>query len=161
MEIKDTILELHSNSKFEKNKHFNAADRKKTHTYWLGVPVIIITVLLGSALFTQHLEDDIGKIAGSILAFISALLVSLQTFTNPKDAEEGHRSVGNRYIAVSRKCTFLIAKFEEGLLDLNRASEEYEKLLEEYLAINREAESFPTSKRDFNHANEMASTKIT
>jgi hypothetical protein len=157
--ILDSIHELKANAKISKNKHFNAAERLHRMTYWLGVPVIVISVLLGSSFFTQYLDNEIGKVIGAFLGFASALLVSLQTFVNPKETANGHRSVGNRYVEVSRKCSHLEAKLNDNLLGLEAANLEYENLLNDYFRINTEAESLPTNDKDYLHAESLSIKK--
>jgi len=154
MKLTDFITELTLSCKLLKTKHFHAADRKKRFQFFLGVPVIVISVFLGSALFTQHLEDDVGTIAGSILAFISALLVSMQTFMNPKESENSHRSIANRYVAISRKCSVLTAKINEELVSEKESYQIYESILDEYLLINKDAESLSVTKNDIKAATE-------
>lgn len=53
--VVDSIFELKANAKFMKNKHFNAAERLYRLTYWFGVPVIVVSVVLGSSFFTDYL----------------------------------------------------------------------------------------------------------
>lgn len=159
MAIINEIEKLRLDAKFGKDKHFAAADRTRAYHYWFGVPVIIITVFLGSAVFADLTGAQ--KIIGAILAYISALLVSLQTFLNPKEMEKGHRSIGNRYLEISRTCLLILAKLEDKIHTLAQATEEYEKLLSTYNETNIEAEAFPISKSDFKNADEKSHTKIT
>lgn len=157
--IADSIFELKANAKLMKNKHFNAAERLHRLTYWLGVPVIVISVFLGSSFFTDYLDDSLGKALGAFLGFVSALLVSLQTFMNPKETASGHRSIGNRYIELSRRCSHIEAKLNDGLLDLASANAEYETLLSQYFAVNEDAEKLPTNRKDYSHADALSIKK--
>jgi len=150
--VVDSIFELKANAKLMKNKHFNAAERLHRLTYWFGVPVIIISVFLGSSFFTDYLDTSAGKAFGAFLGFMSALLVSLQTFMNPKETSNGHRAVGNKYVEVSRRCSHIEAKLNDRLLDMESANAEYESLLNQYFAVNAEAEKLPTSRKDHQYA---------
>jgi hypothetical protein len=150
--VVDSIFELKANAKLMKNKHFNAAERLHRLTYWFGVPVIMISVFLGSSFFTDYLDTSVGKAFGAFLGFMSALLVSLQTFMNPKETSNGHRAVGNKYIEVSRRCSHIEAKLNDRLLDMESANAEYESLLNQYFAVNAEAEKLPTNRKDHQYA---------
>lgn len=154
--VVDSIFELKANAKFMKNKHFNAAERLYRLTYWFGVPVIVVSVVLGSSFFTDYLDSSIGKTLGAFLGFVSALLVSLQTFMNPKETASGHRTVGNKYIEVSRRCSHIEAKLSDQLLDLESANAEYESLLGQYFAVNAEAEKLPTNRKDHRYAEALS-----
>lgn len=154
--VLDSIFDLKANAKLMKNKHFNAAERLHRLTYWFGVPVIVFSVFLGSSFFTGYLDNSIGRGVGAFLGFVSALLVSLQTFVNPKETAGGHSAVGNKYIEISRRCSHIEAKLNDGLLDLESANAEYEDLLSQYFAVNGEAEKLPTNRRDYEHAEELS-----
>lgn len=160
--IASEIQKLWLDSRFGKDKHFAAANRTKRLHYWLGIPTIIISVFLGSVFFGEVWQDiKLERFIGAALAMLSALLVSLQTFMNPKEIEEGHRSVGNKYLEISRNCRLVSAKLNDKLIKIECASIEYEELLTQYNETNRAAEAFPVKNSDFNHAKEMAETKVT
>lgn len=163
MKISDEVEKLRVDARFGKDKHFSAADRLRIYHYWLGLPVIFIGVFLGSAVFTQVelLPNPWQEAFGAFLAFLSALLASLQTFVNPKEMEKGHRAIANRYLDISRKCRLLLAKSNEQLILLEDVSEAYEGLLSSYNETNIEAEAFPISKNDFQNAVKQSETKVT
>ena len=162
MSVKDEIEKLRLDSRFGKDKHFIAADRMRSYHYWLGLPLIGISVFLGSAVFTEVFSHSKqAQILGAILAFISALMALLQTFLNPKEMEKGHRSIGDRYLKISRNCRLLTARLNDGIVVLQQASEEYFVILKAYSETNIEAEAFPISRRDFNLANQKSQSKVT
>ena len=162
MSVKEELEKLLVDARFGKDKHFSAAGRSRSHHYWLGIPVILISIFLGSMLFNgTGLLVGYERTIGAVLTFFSALLVSLQTFLNPKEIEKGHRSVGNRYLEISRKCRLVNAKFDDKLLSVEQSSDQYEHLLNSYNETNIEAEAFPISSKDFKHAIKMSKTKIT
>lgn len=125
------------------------------------MPVIVFSVFLGSSFFADYLGNSIGKAIGAFLGFVSALLVSLQTFMNPKETAGAHGAVGNRYIEISQKCSHIEAKLNDRLVDLKTANVEYERLLGQYLAVNKEAEKLPTNRKDFFHAETLSIKKAT
>src|SRR5690606_31298684 len=97
--------ELRTDAKIGKSKHFNASRRKITLNNWIGIPVIVINVFVGTvivALLSDGTDKQNIAIISSILAFAAASLSALQTFFNFHKAAEGNSSVGNRYLKISR-----------------------------------------------------------
>ncbi|WP_433810253.1 SLATT domain-containing protein [Flavobacterium johnsoniae] len=136
---------------YGKKKHFNAADRNERNHYKIGVPLIIINVLTGSVLFFV-LTDGVNnwvKFIPLVLAFVAALLSGFQTYLNYQQKVEGHRRIGNRYLASMKKCDRLQGYFA----DKSITNEEFIKKMEiialEIDDINQEAESYPTNGNDY------------
>ncbi|MCX4152651.1 MULTISPECIES: SLATT domain-containing protein [Paraburkholderia] len=128
------IEELRIDSKLGKSKHFNASERKLRYHWLFGVPVIVANLLVGVVLVGfQKMSADprqaidgaalassaiaakaplaasyIGgswiTVASILLAFGAALFSAIQTLFNFHKSSEGHRSIGNRYVHVSRQC---------------------------------------------------------
>lgn len=86
-------------------------------------------------------------ILSTILAFVAASLSAMQTFFNFHKTAEGHSSVGNRYLNISRNCKKLLHKHQ----DLPFTPENYREKLRQP-KMNIEAEAFPTSERYFKSA---------
>jgi len=82
------------------NAHYQSAIHTERLNLMLGVPVIILTGLVG---FSQSLVNPPYRIALGILGLIAAFLASLQTFFNFKDRSEKHRSGGVRLGALLRQ----------------------------------------------------------
>ncbi|MFW0778354.1 MAG: SLATT domain-containing protein [Rickettsiales bacterium] len=147
--------ELRTDAKIGKSKHFNASRRKITLNNWIGIPVIIINVFIGTVIVTL-LSDGTDKqdiaILSSVLAFAAASLSALQTFFNFHKAAEGHSSVGNRYLKISRNCKKILRKHQDIPFEPEGIWREAESIQNEYLEINTEAEAFPTSDRDLRKA---------
>jgi hypothetical protein len=146
------LEELRIDARLGKDKHFSAAERTKNFNVIFGLPVIVINVLLGSIFFTELISEGVRETIGPILAFLAAALGAIHTFFNFHKSMEGHRSVGNRYIEVSRRCRTLIRGFYDGHVSRPELWKELNKLLILYNSINAEAEAFPTNRRDFERA---------
>ena len=77
---------------------------KKLH-YWLGIPVVIFSSIVGSAAFTQINEagrNGVRVVAG-VLSIISAILAGLQTFWGFGESAEKYRAVGIGYEQVAKE----------------------------------------------------------
>jgi hypothetical protein len=156
-----SLEKLRENSHLGKHKHFAAADRCRHYNTYLGIPVIITNVLLGSLLFVT-LSEQIPKPMkwiGAFLALIAAILSSLQTFFNFQKSFESHRRIANQYLDVARKCEHLIASFQDNLIDLSELSQGMEDLNVVYNKVNNIAEAFPTNNFDLHKARKIQQTK--
>lgn len=149
------IDELRTDAKLGKSKHFNASRRKIGLHNWVGIPVILINVFIGTVIVALLSDGNGNKnlaIFSAILAFGAASLSAMQTFFNFHKAAEGHSSVGNRYLKISRNCKRLLRKHQDIPFTSADLWLEAETIQNEYLEINIEAEAFPTSDKDLNSA---------
>lgn len=148
---KDKIKRIKVDSLYGKKKHFNSADRKEKQHYWIGIPLIVINVLTGSVLFYVLTDGvtNLVKFIPLVLALIAALLSGFQTFLNLQKKVEGHRRVGNKYLTIMKRCDRLQAYIEDDAIKDKHLIESVEEIANEIEDINKEAESFPTSKSDY------------
>ncbi len=150
----DNIKKIKVDCLYGKKKHFNAADRKETYHYWIGVPLIIINILTGTVLFfvlTDGAKDWV-KIVPIFLAFIAAFLSGFQTYFNFNKKVEGHRRIGNRYLAVMKKTDRLQGYISDGHTSGTDIVKQMELIANEIDEINKEAEQYPTSDDDYQRA---------
>lgn len=98
------------------------------------------------------LANEYLSLLSILLAFGAASLSGVQTFFNFHKASEGHRSIGNRYVHVSRQCKALQQRHRDIPFPPEELWKEYEKVYGEYNQINAEAEAFPTSRSDLKKA---------
>ncbi|MCJ7449368.1 MAG: SLATT domain-containing protein [Bacteroidales bacterium] len=139
---------------YGKKKHFNAADRHENNHYYLGIPLTLINILTGTVLFYVLTEDTSGllKYIPIIFAFIAALLSGFQTYFNFNKSAEGHRRLGNRYLATMKTIDRLQGYIDDKLLDVTEIISKLENIAGEVDEINKDAEQFPTTKKDYNLA---------
>ena len=158
MSAPDSVLQeiekLRVDVTYEKKKHFNAGDRKEKYHYWMGVPVVVINVLLGSFLAGVLSESSPlwAKRLTATGALIAAGLSAVSTFFNLRKDVEGHRRIGNRYLELSRECDRVLAKYKDGFVNGNRLIECLDRLSERRYRVDRDSESYSTSKADYEEA---------
>ncbi|RZK44409.1 MAG: SLATT domain-containing protein [Hymenobacter sp.] len=150
-ETASKLAKIKVDALYGKKKHFNAADRKEKYHYQIGVPLIIINVLTGSVLFYVLTDGTTNwvKYVPLYLALIAALLGGFQTYLNLQQKVEGHRRIGNRYLAVMKKCDRLQAYIADKAILPHDVVSKIEVIATESEAINQDAEVFPTSKGDY------------
>src|ERR1035437_8821686 len=87
---------------YGKKKHFNAADRKETYHYWIGIPLTAINILTATVLFFIFTDgaNDWVKYIPVLFAFFASFLSGFQTYFNFNKQVEGHRRLGNRFLAL-------------------------------------------------------------
>jgi len=154
MEDKFLMLEianLELDAKIGKDRHFTAADRKDNERRILGWVAVAGTAITASQATEVVFEILDIKPYQAFFQSSIALLVSLCTarlgFLGLEKQVTQHRYVGNMYIQVGRKARNLINRLNGGEA-YEVIHQEFQALLENYLQINREGESCPTSDSD-------------
>lgn len=79
--------------------------------YWLGIPVIIVTTLVGTSVFASIQQQPAAwlQIMAGFASVLAAVLAGLQTFLGLQDRAEKHRLAGAKYGAVGRQLEELMA----------------------------------------------------
>ena len=139
---------------YGKKKHFNAADRKESYHYWIGIPLIAINILTATVLFFV-LTDGLTNWARFIpilFAFIAAFLGGFQTYFNFNKQVEGHRRIANRYLALMKKADRLQGYIKDSLISTEEAIKQFEIISDLADEVNKDSEQFPTSNKDYKKA---------
>jgi hypothetical protein len=85
--------------------HGMAADWADALNKWLGVPVVILTSLVGTSVFASLL--DLGKsqvavaIVTAVLSVLAAVLAAVQTFFNFASSAQAHAKASNRFQSIA------------------------------------------------------------
>ena len=93
--------------------HYEAIKPLSSGNYKLGIPVAILSGLVGTSIFATLETDqaDISlRIVFGIISILAAVLASLQTFLRLSERAEKHRAVAVRYGALRRELETAIAK---------------------------------------------------
>ena len=109
--------------------HYIAWEEAVTRNKWLGIPVVITTAAVGTAIFGT-IQDNMGielKIATGLLSLTAAVLSALQTTLKYSELAEKHKMAGARYAGMRRRLEMFILKYE----DEPRKQQEAMKALEE------------------------------
>ena len=103
--VKGLISEWHNEVCLNQDRHTSAAQFYNRLHYFLGVPVVVFSSVVGTAAFASlHREanDELRLVAG-IISVVSAILASLQTFLGFGERSEKHRSLGVGYEKVRKE----------------------------------------------------------
>ncbi len=89
------------------NSHIRAAVYYNKRGRMLGVPVVIFTTIVGTAVFTSIATSGTSSVALQVIAgtlsIIAAVLSSLNTFLNYGELAERHRSASVKYGNIRRE----------------------------------------------------------
>lgn len=85
--------------------HYLSSDHFGGRKYWLGIPTIVLSTLVGTSVFAtvQQQPETWVQIAVGLASVASALLASLQTFLGYTERAERHRVAGAKYGALGRE----------------------------------------------------------
>lgn len=93
--------------------HYEAGRIFELRHFWLGVPAVVLSTLVGTAVFASlgRFADDNAllwaKITIGLLSVIAAVLVSLQTFLRYAEQAENHKNAGAKYAHIKHKLEML------------------------------------------------------
>jgi hypothetical protein len=104
------LIEWYRRTVLSQQSHFYAATHYKRLNYLLGIPVVILSAIVGTSSFTA-LETETTqtlKILVGLTSVFAAVLASLQTFLRYAEQKEKHRVAGARYGALRRRIEQLL-----------------------------------------------------
>lgn len=89
--------------------HYACGNHFSRLNYWLGVPTIALTTMVGTAVFTSLDNQAIGnyKIIIGIISILASVLAALQTFLGYSQRAEKHRLTASGYAAIRRELELL------------------------------------------------------
>jgi hypothetical protein len=91
--------------------HYLSADHFGARKYWLGIPAVVLSTLVGTSVFAtvQKQPEFWLQITVGLASVAAALLASLQTFLGFAERAEKHRIAGAKYGALGRELEHLRA----------------------------------------------------
>jgi hypothetical protein len=149
------IEELRKDAKLSKDRHFAAAERKLAYHKICGWIVLVLEILIVVILIdvlVTHPEITWLKIIALLAAALVGSLSATQNFFDFQKVSDGHRSIANRYLEISKRCKRLLGQQDDLRMDAAVLWEELRKIDFEYDSLNREAEAFATAKSDYHRA---------
>lgn len=92
--IEDELSRIEEDCNHSGKAQFNAGTRWNSYHYWIGIPAVIASALAGTAFFKEMPE------VGGVLAVMTAVLTTLQTFLKPSERASAHKAAGDQYLAL-------------------------------------------------------------
>ena len=115
------------------NSHYAMAQRLETRNKVLGVPVIVTTAIVSTAIFsTVETQTAIGwKVATGLVSVAAAVLAALQTFFNYADQAQQHRSSSRAYSQLRRRLELFVLRNTSGQPHRDQALRELNELAQQ------------------------------
>ncbi|AXS39746.1 SLATT domain-containing protein [Breoghania sp. L-A4] len=143
-EILNQLVRLQERSRRASIDQLKEAARLKRMHYFLGIPAIIISTIVGSTAFISASEGQITSryiillIAG--VSMVAAILSSLMTFLGYNERAEKHRITGGLYSNIRRRleAEIAISKSSQNV-DTNKLSDNLRELSDQYSKITENA----------------------
>ena len=152
---------LRGNCHLGKHKHFTAADRFKAYDNWTSVSIMLINFIIAIVhLVTINSEMPHWLIYGiSGLSIIAVLLAGFELRSDHAKKFEGHRRIGNDYLFIARECEKNIAFLKDGIKTAVEMGHLIDELNINYNEVNKAAQDYPTSNKDFEIATTIQERK--
>jgi SMODS and SLOG-associating 2TM effector domain family 4 len=86
--------------------HFDVAEDLSRRNVWLGIPVVVLTAIVGTSLFASVTGGGAAvgiRIAAGTISLIAGVLASIQTFLRFGARAEQHRVAAERWAAIRRE----------------------------------------------------------
>lgn len=112
--VRQVLFRLVSESRSDQRAHYISAEYFSRKGYWLGIPVIALSTIVGTSVFAsiQKQPAPSVQIAVGLASVLAAVLASLQTFLGYSTRVEKHRVAGAKYGALGRELEILRASNE-------------------------------------------------
>lgn len=117
--------------------HHKCAGLYEKKHYWLGIPAIVLSAIVGTAVFaTLQQNPNLSiQISVGLASMVAAVLTVLQTFLRFNERAEKHRVTGNRYGEVMDELELALvvppATEEEAVKFISSVSERWARIKEE------------------------------
>jgi hypothetical protein len=127
--------------------HYQMTLRLQRRERLLGIPVIILSTIVGTAIFaTLQAQTATGwKIATGLLSVLAATLAALQTFFNFGSEAEKHGVVANHYARMRRDFEEFDLKHRSGYSTRDEVLQDLSDLLKQLEEIEKDSPRIPNS----------------
>ncbi|AUI67830.1 SLATT domain-containing protein [Beggiatoa leptomitoformis] len=135
--IDELLQQWRSRAQMAQYSHFATANYLRKLHYFLGIPSIIFSTIVGTSVFASLNEDSTSTYLRLIVGVISVLaagLSGMQTFLRFEERAERHHLGGTQYGAVAREIEqflfFRSCSSDEAMKFLNKIRENMDRLAE-------------------------------
>ena len=152
------IIQYRDRAAVTRRCHYLASTKADENNMRLGIPVVVITALVGTSIFATLQENPSVyiKIAAGILSLSATILAALQTYLAFSERSAKHKEAGAKYAAIWRRLDLLHLELKNsGEAFQQSAIEELKKIVAVLDEAGKESLSVPDwiydiSLADFN-----------
>jgi hypothetical protein len=100
--------------------HQMEAERTRTWTLSLGIPVVIFTTIVGTGSFAAINDSTTNtwKVAAGVISILAAILASVQTFLGFAERSDRHRIAAARYASTRRSIELALTSHDTDAVPL-------------------------------------------
>lgn len=107
-----TLQEWHQGIRISHSAHYKAAEVYEQRNLLLGVPVVVLSAVTGTAVFTASGDTALlGRVVVGLFSVTAAVLASLQTFLRYSELAQKHKSAAIKYGALRRELEEALAAY--------------------------------------------------
>ena len=131
--------------------HYLAGRRAGRKHTTLGVPVVILSAVVGSAIFvtlTNTNPDTTRRVVAGILSIAAGTLAALQTFFRFSELAEKHRMSAAGYAALKRKLDLFQLQTAEGMSDRQQYIHALEQIVKDLDGLEKDSPDVPDDLYD-------------
>ena len=112
MEQLQTLQQWHQGIRISHSAHFKAAEVYEQRNLWLGVPVVVLSAVTGTAVFTSSGDTAVAeRVVVGLFSVAAAVLASLQTFLRYAELAQKHKAAAIKYGALRRELEEALATY--------------------------------------------------
>lgn len=113
----DLLITWETDLRIACHGHYEAAVNSSRYNYYLGIPVIILSTIVGTAIFASLEEnpETYLQILFGLLSMLSVVLASLQTFFKFSEKAEKHRKAGGLFASLLKELEQKMVYVEKGV----------------------------------------------
>lgn len=110
MKVSDLIEQWRFRNHRVQLAHYECARRFERFHLWLGLPAIVLSTFVGTAVFSslEKSADIRLQIGVGLLSVVAAVLTGLQTFLRHAELAEKHRLAGARFANLKHRIELLM-----------------------------------------------------
>ena len=139
-----------------KKKHYNAAERKRKCYKWISIIQIILNAVAGTTLFTIVFGEgsNTAEIFALVFTIGATILASIQKICDYENQAQGNAKAADMYLRISKRINLILNFIKDNALTENEILEKAEEIQTEISHANELGSQFPTSRRDYERAQE-------
>jgi hypothetical protein len=119
----DLLEDWHLRATAAQFGHQTRAEQTRTWSIQLGLPVVILTTLVGTSAFATFNDttSNRAKVLVGTVSILAAVLAGIQTFLGYSQVAERHRIAATRYATLRRRIEVAITRHDASLVDSIRS----------------------------------------
>ncbi len=145
-ELLRSVEHYFQNAAITSRAHFLAWERYSRWNRFFGIPVVIMTALVGTAIFgtLQQTPELHWRILAGVISIFATVLAALQTYLNFSEQAEKHKEAGGSYAELRRKFNLLMIEMRLKGSDYDdQAISELKRIVAELNEVSKKCPSIP------------------